>query len=48
MKRNNYNNVDAKLNINPAAIGSVWEYLGKTEEVNFEIGLEGRIEENSR
>lgn len=45
MKRNNYNNVGAKLNINPAAIGSVWDYLGKIEEVNFEMVLEGRIEE---
>lgn len=44
LKRNNYNNVGAKLNINPATICSVWEYMGKTEEVNFEMGLEGRIE----
>lgn len=48
LKINNYNNVVAKLNINPAAIGSVWDYLGKIEEVNFEMVLEGRIEESYR
>lgn len=50
MKRNNYNNVGAKLNKHTrkthmqqqlVLFGSIWE---KIEQANFEMGLEGRVE----